>query len=75
MIGGVGFYGMEAVRILAKKGWPTIVAVNRVGSKIDQNLRRLAGLSEDLGIIVQDCETADPVALRADIAPAVQSEG
>jgi hypothetical protein len=22
MIYGVGFYGMEAVRILAKKGWP-----------------------------------------------------
>ena len=48
MIYGVGFYGMEAVRILAKKGWPIVAAVNRAGPKIGQDLGRLAGLNEDL---------------------------
>jgi hypothetical protein len=53
MIYGVGFYGMEAVRILAKKGWPIVAAVNRTGPKIGQDLGRLAGLNEDLGVIVR----------------------
>lgn len=74
MIYGVGFYGMEAVRILAKKGWPIVAAVNRAGPKIGQDLGRLAGLNEDLGVIVQDCETADYAALGADIALVVQTE-
>ena len=51
MIYGVGFYGMEAVRILAKQGWPIVAAVNRAGPKIGQDLGRLAGLNEDLGVI------------------------
>jgi hypothetical protein len=63
MIYGVGYYGMEAARILAKKGWPIVAAVNRAGPKIGQDLGRLAGLDEDLGVIVQDCETADYAAL------------
>ena len=74
MIYGVGFYGMEAVRILAKKGWPIVAAVNRAGPKIGQDLGRLASLNEDLGVIVQDCETADYAALGADIALVVQTE-
>jgi len=74
MIYGVGFYGMEAVRILARKGWPIVAAVNRAGPKIGQDLGCLAGLNEDLGVIVQDCETADYAALGADIALVVQTE-
>jgi hypothetical protein len=74
MIYGVGYYGMEAARILAKKGWPIVAAVNRAGPKIGQDLGRLAGLDEDLGVIVQDCETADYAALGADIALVVQTE-
>ena len=74
MIYGVGYYGMEAVRILAKKGWPIVAAVNRAGSKIGQDLGRLAGLNEDLEVTVQDCETADYAALGADIALVVQTE-
>ena len=74
MIYGVGFYGMEAVRILARKGWPIVAAVNRAGPKIGQDLGRLAGLSDDLGVIVQDCETADYAAVGADIALVVQTE-
>jgi 4-hydroxy-tetrahydrodipicolinate reductase len=74
MIYGVGFYGLEAVRILAKKGWPIVAAVNRAGPKIGQDLGRLAGLDEDLGVIVKDCETADYASLGADIALVVQTE-
>ena len=74
MIYGVGYYAMEAVRILAKKGWPIVAAVNRAGPKIGQDLGRLAGLDKDLEVIVQDCETADYAALGADIALVVQTE-
>jgi 4-hydroxy-tetrahydrodipicolinate reductase len=74
MIYGVGFYGMEAVRILVKKGWPIVAAVNRSGPKIGKDLGQLVGLKEDLGVIVQDCETADYAALGADIALVVQTE-
>ena len=74
MIYGVGFYGMEAVRILAGKGWPIVAAVNRAGPKIGQDLGRLAGLDQDLAVAVQDCETADYAATGADIALVVQTE-
>jgi len=74
MIYGIGFYGMEAVRILARKGWPIVAAVNRAGPKIGQDLGRLAGLDQELGVVVQDCDTADYAAVRADIALVVQTE-
>ena len=74
MIYGVGYYGLEAVRILAGRGWPIVAAVNRAGPKIGQDLGRLAGLDRDLDVIVQDCETADYAALGADIALVVQTE-
>lgn len=73
MIYGVGFYGVETVRILVKKGWPIVAAVNRAGPKIGQDLGHLAGLA-DLGVIVQDCESADYTTLGADIALVVQTE-
>lgn len=38
MIYGVGYYGMEAVRILVKTGWPIVAAVNRAGPKIGKDL-------------------------------------
>lgn len=74
IIYGVGYYGMEAVRILVKKGWPIVAAVNRAGPKIGKDLGRLAGLNEDLGVVVQDCETADYATMDADIALVVQTE-
>jgi hypothetical protein len=74
MIYGVGYYGLEAVRILIKNGWPIVAAVNRAGPKIGEDLGRLAGLNEDLGVVVQDCETADYATLGADIALVVQTE-
>ena len=39
---GVGYYGMEAVGILVKNGWPIVAAVNRAGPKIGEDLGRLA---------------------------------
>ena len=74
MVYGVGYYGMAAVRILASKGWPIVAAVNRAGPKVGQDLGRLAGLDRDLGVVVQDCETADYAALGADVALVVQTE-
>ncbi|MBZ6384573.1 NAD(P)H-dependent amine dehydrogenase family protein [Pantoea piersonii] len=74
IIYGVGYYGMEAVRLLVKKGWQVVAAVNRAGPKIGVDLGRLAGLNEDLGVVVQDCETADYAAMDADIALVVQTE-
>src|SRR5580698_6514850 len=74
MIYGVGYYGMEAVRILVKNGWPIVAAVNRADPKIGEDLGRIAGLNEDLGVVLQDCENADYVTLDAAIALVVQTE-
>lgn len=65
---GTGQYGLEAVRIAAKKGWPIVAAYNRAGAKVGQDLGRLAGLDRDLGVIVEDCETADYAKAGADLA-------
>ena len=59
---------MEAARILIAKGWPIVAALNRAGPKIGQDLGRLAGLDRDLGVRVQDCDTADLASLGADVA-------
>jgi hypothetical protein len=74
LIYGVGFYGLEAVRIALSKGWPIVGAVNRAGPKIGQDLGNLAGLGRDIGVRVGDCETTDFHALRADIAIVAQTE-
>jgi hypothetical protein len=74
MIYGAGYYAMEAVRILVKKGWPIVGAVNRAGPKIGQDLGKLAGLDKILGVAIQDCETADYRSFGADIALVVQTE-
>ena len=44
-----------------------VAAFNRGGPKIGQDIGRLAGLDRDLGVIVQDCETAGFDSLAADI--------
>jgi 4-hydroxy-tetrahydrodipicolinate reductase len=74
MIYGVGYYAIEAVRILVEKRWPIVAAVNRAGPKIGQDLGRLADLKHDLGVLIQDCETADYASFGADIALVVQTE-
>jgi len=56
---GTGQYALEAVRIIHQKGWQLVAAYNRAGTKVGQDLGTLAGLDSPLGIIVEDCETAD----------------
>jgi 2,4-diaminopentanoate dehydrogenase len=68
VICGTGQYGLEAARIALGKGWPIVAAVNRAGKKVGQDIGRLAGLNRDLGVLVQDCDTADYAAFGADIA-------
>ncbi len=63
VIYGVGQYGKRLARIAAGKGWPIAGAVNRAGEKVGQDLGRVAGLDTDLGVLIEDCETADYAAM------------
>lgn len=65
---GLGQFGQMIVRFAAQKGWPIVAAFNRAGPKVGQDVGRLAGLDRDLGVFVQDCETARYDALAADVA-------
>ena len=65
---GIGFVGRRAVKLMHDKGWQIVAAYNRAGEKVGQDLGRLAGLDKDLGVIVQDYETADYSGLDADVA-------
>ena len=67
VIYGIGFVGQELVRLASRKGWEIVAALNRKGDKVGQDVGRLAGLDQDLGVIVQDCEEADYDAIDADI--------
>jgi 4-hydroxy-tetrahydrodipicolinate reductase len=67
VIYGTGQYGQYITRFAVQKGWTIVAALNRAGAKIGQDIGQLAGLGRDLGVIVQDCETADYVNLDADI--------
>jgi 2,4-diaminopentanoate dehydrogenase len=68
VIYGTGQYGLEAARIVLKKGWTIVAALNRAGAKVGQDLGRLAGLDRGIGVIVQDCDKADYAAIDADVA-------
>jgi 4-hydroxy-tetrahydrodipicolinate reductase len=73
VIYGVGQYGQYIARFAAQKGWPVVAAYNRAGPKVGQDLGRVAGLDRDLGVIIQDCETADYAGLEADIGIVTQT--
>lgn len=64
---GIGQYGKMIARLAAERGWPIVAAYNRAGPKVGQDLGRVIGLGRDLGVEVQDCETADYSALDADL--------
>jgi 2,4-diaminopentanoate dehydrogenase len=64
---GVGKYGQYIVRFAVAKGWKVVAAFNRAGVKVGQDVGRLAGLDRDIGVRVQDCETADFSSLDADV--------
>lgn len=74
VIYGPGLYARHIVRFADSKGWPIVAAYNRAGDKVGQDLGRLAGLGRDLGVIVQDCDTASYDDLQADVAFVVISD-
>jgi len=74
VIYGPGLYGQHLVRFANRKGWPIVAAYNRAGDKVGQDLGRLAGLGEDIGVIVEDCDKADFSKLEADVAFVVISD-
>lgn len=56
---GVGQFGQYVTRFAVQKGWTVVAAYNRAGAKVGQDLGQVAGLGRDLGIVVQDCDTAN----------------
>jgi hypothetical protein len=68
VIYGAGQYGLEAARIALARGWTIVAALNRPGSKVGQDVGRLAGLERDLGVVVQDCDATDYGSFDADVA-------
>ena len=72
VIYGVGQYGGYVARFAVQKGWPIVAAFNRAGSKVGQDLGRVIGLDRDLGVVVQDCETASYDNLDADVGVVTQ---
>ncbi|MFT6290602.1 MAG: 4-hydroxy-tetrahydrodipicolinate reductase [Ilumatobacter sp.] len=67
---GVGRYGLDVVRMATAKGWNVVAAYNRAGDKVGRDIGELAGLDDPLGVVVEDCDTADYSSLSkvADIA-------
>ena len=68
VIYGLGFVGQTLARLVTAKGWEIVAAYNRPGAKVGQDIGLLAGLEREIGVIVQDSETADYRNLTADIA-------
>ena len=68
VIYGAGQFGQFVARLAAEKEWPVVAAFNRAGDKVGQDLGTLAGLDKDIGVVVQDCDTASYENLDADIA-------
>lgn len=67
VIYGTGQYGCAITRLAVAKGWTIVAAYNRAGTKVGQDLGRLAGLERDLGVVVEDCDTASYDDLDADL--------
>lgn len=73
VIYGTGNFGQYITRFALQKGWTIVAAFNRAGPKVGQDLGRLAGLGRDIGVVVQDCDTADYSKLDADIGVVVMT--
>ena len=71
VIYGTGQYGYRIARLVLDKGWTITAAFNRAGAKVGQDIGRLAGLDQAIGVDVQDCDTADFSSLKADIGVVV----
>lgn len=66
VIYGIGQFGKHIVRFATQKGWPIVAAFNRAGDKVGRDVGELAGI-EKLGVLVQDCDSANYDDLDADI--------
>ncbi|MCY4425701.1 MAG: hypothetical protein OXC05_01520 [Halieaceae bacterium] len=66
VIYGAGQYGQYISRFAIESGWSIVAAYNRAGDKVGKDLGELAGI-EKLGVVVQNCDTADYSNLEADI--------
>jgi 4-hydroxy-tetrahydrodipicolinate reductase len=75
VIYGCGQYGGFIARFAVQKGWPIVAAFNRAGAKVGQDLGRVIGLDRDIGVVVQDCDTAnyEPLRGKADIGIVAQT--
>jgi 2,4-diaminopentanoate dehydrogenase len=71
---GTGRYGNDVVRMAHAKGWSIVAAFNRSGAKVGQDIGRLAGLDTDLGVVVENCDTAKYNAVEADLAIVTTSD-
>ena len=65
---GAGQFGQYIIRYAVQKNWPLVAVYNRAGDKIGVDAGRLAGLDKDIGVFVEDCDTADYRDLQADAA-------
>lgn len=63
---GIGQFGKHVVRFAVQKGWPIVAAFNRAGDKVGKDVGELAGIGK-IGVLVQDCDTANYDNLDADI--------
>lgn len=73
VIYGCGQYGGFITRLAVDKGWPVVAAFNRAGPKVGQDLGQVVGLERDLGVVIQDCDTASYSDIDADIAIVAQT--
>ena len=65
---GVGQYGGLIAKLAHENNYEIVAAYNRSGPKVGKDLGQVIGLEQDMGVIIQDCETADYSNLNADIA-------
>ena len=65
---GVGFIGKILTRFAVDKGWPVVAAYNRANEKVGRDLGQVAELGKNLGVVIEDADTADYASCKADIA-------
>lgn len=73
VIVGTGYFGGLIARIALEKGYSVVAAFNRAGPKVGQDLGRVAGMGRDIGVVIQDFETANFADLGADIGIVAQT--
>lgn len=67
VIYGTGQFGGMAARFALEKGYSIVAAYNRAGDKVGKDLGEVIGLGRSIGVIIQDCDTADYSKLQADV--------